>query len=405
MLKRWIVGLIVLVGGASACERATQKQEEKSDEVGAAQVSEQAPSGLDLAVESVRQLAQAGNYDEAFRAVAAAEIEFGRSKRLSELFDSVYDSAPSYNAKPRQVLNDTEVSAIKKLGGGSSLVYRLIFDKKTFAAFKPRQTRKQSNYRAEIAAYRLCPLMRCRFDVPENVPVWFDYRQFSGLYARLPSNPKDGMKDIEVVKTDEGDRIYGTKKVWVEAFGVFPIEYEELWMPWFGMTKEALKAIRVADAFKGISNGKGRLSEIAPRLIEQLGDVTAYELSLQLSNLLVFDYLINNWDRYSVKEAFWGVNCQLAKGRFMSIDNGAAFSVKELPASEENLKKISRFSRLTYETVKALDKEKTFRRLFDEPEPKDEARFETFWNRRERYMAYVDGLVAAHGEENVFFFE
>ena len=357
------------------------------------------------AVAEIDALLNQKKFREAYAAVEAAEIAHGFCAALSAAFDRVYDADPDYQARPREVNND-DVTAVKKLGGGSSLVYRLIKDKKTFAAFKPKQVRKQSNDRSEIAAYRLCPLMRCRFDIPVNHPVWFTYRRFSGLYARIPSNPPDELRELELVKVDGVDRVVGTQKAWVQEYAFFPIEMENWWKPLFDASKETLqqaKAAKLLEAQWLQKHPNG--TKIASDLKMHLGALTQYELALQLSNLLVFDFLVNNWDRYSEKKEFWGVNCQFSHGRFMSIDNGASFPQTPNPRPERHMHAIRRFSRLTYEAIGALDHDRTLERLYPDATQQEKKRFETFWQQRERYLDYVKGLIAEYGESETLFFD
>ena len=129
------------------------------------------------------------------------------------------------------------------------------------------------------------------------------------------------------------------------------------------------------------------------------------DLALQISNLLVFDFLLNNWDRYSGTRAFWGVNCQFSHGRFMSIDNGAALSQTPHPKPERHLRGIRRFSRLTYEAIGALDHDRTLARLYPNATDQEKDRFETFWKQRGKYLNYIQSLVAEYGETEVLFFD
>ena len=389
--------------GTPAPDNAAPAAVASPEQASAAPKSE--ASSAEAAIKAADEKAGQGDYVAAFRAIEAAEVRLGRLPELEAAFERLYDAAPTYNAVPRQVSND-EISAVKKLNGGSTLVYKLIRDKQTYAAFKPKQSRKQSNHRSEIAAYRLCPLMRCRFDVPVNEPVWFTYRQFSGLYARIPSNPPDELREIEPVRVEEEDRVIGTQKAWIASYALFPIEMEEWWLPMFDKTKaelQAAQAVALLDDPKLLAHPNG--TKFATELKTHFGSLTQYELALQLSNLLVFDFLLNNWDRYSMKRTFWGVNCQFSEGRFMSIDNGAALSQSPNSRPEKHLQSVHRFSRLTYEAIRALDHDKTLARLYPEASEVEKKRFETFWQQRERYLAHIQSLISEYSEAEVLFFD
>ncbi len=406
-MKRVLL-ILALCAGLCACgrsENATQTADQPQPTTTEQTAKSDVSSKLNDTIANIEALANDKKYEEAFRAIVEAEISNGRSEQLSSLFERVYDATPQYNATPRHLVTDQDISVVKKLGGGSSLVYRLIKDKQTFAAFKPKQKRKQSNPRSELAAYRLCPLIRCRFDIPKNEPIWFEYKQFSGLYARLPSNPQKELTDLDLVKIDNMDRVEGTMKDWVPSFAEFPIEIESLWKPWFEMTKAELQNKPAIEAVMVVAETNKRAEALSTKLKSHMERVSAYDIALQLSNLIVFDFLINNWDRYSVKAEFYGVNCQFANGRFMSIDNGASFPQKANRHPAERLHAIKRFSRLTYESIKALDKDKTLQRLFPSSTSHEEERFNTFWSQRALYLEYVDKLVEENGAEQVFLFE
>ncbi len=366
-------------------------------------------SPLEAAIQNARSLAAQNQFDDALLAIQNAEIKFGTHDDLNQAFDQIYDQHPDYNADMQPLVNDVDVTAIKKLGGGSSLVYRLIKDKQTFAAFKPLQSRKQTNPRAEIAAYRLCPLMRCRFDIPKNTPVSFEYRQFSGLYARIPSNPNasEEFKDLTLTRQNDQDLVTGTMKTWIPDYADFPIEYEDIWLPWFALSKDELKNHKAIDSIEAFvaKNHSERAEHLASKLKKHLADASAYDIALQISNMLVLDLLTNNWDRYSSNQAFYGVNCQIANQRFVSIDNGAAFSQTVNPKPRKHVQAIQRFSRITVEAIRAWDHDRTLERLFPNATSFDRERFETFWAQRQYFLNTIDQLVAQNGEEQTLFFE
>ena len=135
------------------------------------------------------------NPEAALRFIYAYESRFGASERTTDLYQKAIARHPVLNAKPRYIKPGNEISGMKRLGGGSTLVYKFYKDGKTVAAFKPLQSRYQSNYRSEIAAYRLCPVMKCGFDIPKNFHVYFDFKEFSGLYARNKANVPSEFKE------------------------------------------------------------------------------------------------------------------------------------------------------------------------------------------------------------------
>ena len=89
----------------------------------------------------------------------------------------------------------------------------------------------------------------------------------------------------------------------------------------------------------------------------------------------------------------------------MSIDNGAAFPKTANPKPKARLMKIQRFSKLSIDSIRKLEHDKTLNRLFPNPSNFEKERFETFWRQRGELLNYVDGLIATHGAEKVYFFD
>ena len=354
-------------------------------------------------------LTEQQKWDDALRLLLDAIYAAPEDKALSEAYQAVLDKHPDLHAEPRLLKVDEDVTHIKRIGGGSSLVYKLLKNKEIVAAFKPFQKRYQSNYRAEIAAYRLCPLIRCGFNVPTNLPVYFEFKAFSGLYARLSSNPKNEFSEIIPTRLpDDTFRVDGTYKAWIPDFAEFPIEFTSIWQPWLnpGTTRDALNA-PLSDIVPTIAKRHKRGDKYADRLAPHLANTTQYELARQISNMLVFDFLMSNWDRFSGAPDLYGVNCQIAHGRFMSIDNGAGFPKTPSGKPEKHLHEITRFSRTTYNAIVALeaDKDKVNDYLFPNPSDMERERLVTFWNQRQIYLDYVKHCIEKNGEEETFFFE
>ena len=369
-----------------------------------------APSGDDAKIiADAKDLAEQQKWDDALRILLDAQYQNPDSTALRDEYQNVLDKHPLLHAEPKLLTVDQDVTHIKRIGGGSSLVYKLLKNKEVIAAFKPFQKRFQSNYRSEIAAYRLCPLIRCGFDIPTNVPVYFDFKAFSGLYARLSSNPKEEFAEIIPTRLPDGSfRVDGTYKDWIPDFADFPIEFTNIWHPWLnpGLSRNDLNS-PASDIIPVIAKRHKLGNKFADKLSPHIEGITQYQLARQISNLIVLDFLINNWDRFSGAPTLYGVNCQIANGRFMSIDNGAGFPKTPSPKPDKHLHEITRFSRITYDAIKSLenDKDKVNDYLFPNPSDMERERLETFWKQRQLYLNYVQQCIEQNGEAETFFFE
>lgn len=364
---------------------------------------------LNDAIAQAQTLRENQDFNGALRLLLETEYKQGSSQKLDEAYLDIFYAHPQINAAPKLLIPDKDVTTIKRIGGGSSLVYKLLNGKDIIAAFKPFQKRFQSNYRAEIAAYRLCYRIKCGFEVPTNLPVYFDFQQFSGLYARLATNPPEEFKEIIPTKLPNGQyQVDGTFKDWIPDFADFPIEFKDIWMPWVnpGTTRADLEVPTSGLIPIYTKRHKGG-NHFSRKLAPHLENLTKYDLARQISNLIVFDFLINNWDRFSGSPTLYGVNCQMSHGRFMSIDNGAAFPKTPNVKPDKHLHEISRFSRTTYHAILALadDRDRVNALLFPDPTKVELERLDTFWKQRDRFLAYVQECIKKNGEEETFFFE
>ena len=361
-------------------------------------------AGQPLGEPALLSMTESLSPDEALRFLEMYERRFGAS---GAVYSRTLARHPWLHAASRTLTVGVDVDGLKKLGGGSTLVYRLIKDKTTIAAYKPFQKRFQSNYRSEIAAYRLCPVMKCGFDVPVNLPVVFEFQEFSRLYARNASNPK--AEFTEIIPTPNGDgshRVDGTFKQWIPEYADFPIELKSLWRAWLnpGTTREDLQR-PASEIVPEVAKKHELGARFADKLAPHLENLTKYELARQISNLIVFDFLVNNWDRFSGVPKLYGINCQIVHGRLMSIDNGAAFAKTPNSKPRQHLEQIQRFSRLTYDAIRAFDKESLTKALFPSPSPMELEKIDTFWALRDAYLNYVEQCIEKNGEDETFFFE
>lgn len=310
---------------------------------------------------------------------------------------------------PYDMIRGETYQRLRKLGGGSTVTLRVLDeDDEIIGMIKPHSELGQTYYRGEIAAYRLCAVMKCGFDVPRNIEVRFRLKEFLRAYGvRALKNKSEGyarrFSDIIVFDDEDGEPwIHATFKDWVPGFTTFPVEHVDGWLALLNgyIPIETLREMTLEDALRPMV---GKDQAYVSAMLERNDEGTdGLDFARQLSNLHVFDYLMNNWDRYST--AFWGVNCQWNHGHFVSIDNGASFQPRYEPsisASRSRLRVIRRFSKSTVIAIRAMDRELTRTLLFPDNahHPDEDARFENFWDRRAEFLEWIDELVERRGEE------
>jgi len=130
--------------------------------------------------------------------------------------------------------------------------------------------------------------------------------------------------------------------------------------------------------------------------------MTMGELIRQISDQLAMDFLANNWDRFAGTPELFGANCHIESGGLVAIDNGASFPPWHTKRVERRLKLVQRFNRSFVNAVRRLDHDTTLQRLFPEATGDERARFAIFWERRQQFLDYVDGLIEEHGANAVY---
>jgi hypothetical protein len=359
----------------------------------------------------VEQLVKVGRYPMA-RSLAAAGLDrFPDDAALKAAGEAAIDEDRGLIPEIKTLIPDQDLSAIKALGGGSTVTLRILKGEQTVAAFKPDQDLGQSMYRSEVAYFRLCALLQCSFRVPHNAHVRIEQTAFWLLYNRIESDKQRNYKGKlshmlwEVDPEDGLTYVHGTLKAWVPDFVGFNIEATGAWTPFLSqgsgksMSQDATAIIAALEAVNPPD---------APRvgnLYKRMEGMTVKQVMQQLSDLLVMDFLTNNWDRFSANVELYGANCHFEPGGFVAIDNGAAFPEWHTGRVAHRIKLTQKFSSHVIGALRRMEYDPTLRRLFPNPTKKELARFKLFWERRTQLLAYVDDLIRAHGERNVLVFK
>lgn len=311
-------------------------------------------------------------------------------------------------------LESGHADKIYSLGGGKSVSLRMTRQGDSVYAFKPAQMTWREGWQAEVAAYTLCQILACDFEIPSNRMARISQEDFYALYERVRSEKQTRYREErfqELLWVSEDDPqgqprqyLYGTLKEWVPGFINWPIEYTEHWEPWLDVTRSLadLERVRLREALSSLRQQQGgRFYRDILRESETSGVLA---LGSQLSQLLTFDFVTTNWDRFSVLEAYYGANNQFAQGRFISIDNGAAFHTQPMQRVNELLPKMTRFSRRQIAALRALRPGQLDLLLFPVQTEESKLRMRIFWQQRDVLLAHVDKLIKEHGAARVLGF-
>lgn len=277
-----------------------------------------------------------------------------------------------------EILGDLSSRAPRRVRqvGTSSVTLRVDLGAGVEMAFKPRTRSHSRGYVAEIAAYRLSRALGM-----DNVPPVIG-RQLPRrvLEERFESDHRED--DWEAIR---GEVLWDAPGV-VRGAAIY-------WVP--RMRSSELSTLR------GLEQAAPWLAQSGEAPPEQAG------VARDLSNMLAFDYLIGNWDRFSGGN----VSTNEAGDRLFVRDHNVAFLEplrgERYERLRRGLERVERFSRSFVERLRALDREAIEEALRADPEGRerpllDERQIEGVLARRRALLSYVGALVEVHGEGRVF---
>jgi hypothetical protein len=258
--------------------------------------------------------------------------------------------------------------------GGSSISFRLDLADGSRAAFKPVQTNLQTIPRKEVAAYRLNRLLGLTAVPPAATRAISRDELLANLHPEsLPSLPR------------------------IQAETLFDLN---------GHTKGVVMYWIPEIADSGFDTPDGQ--QLAISWLTQGNPIPPDKraMAAQISELVVFDFLTDNPDRYS------GGNMKMSPdgSRLYFMDNTMAFFHD--PEGTENNRKVllkaQRFSRRLYEALDRVSVDAMTRALAaDSPDPHAVLtlpEMRAVVSRRDFVRRYVDALATQYGESNVLVF-
>jgi hypothetical protein len=204
----------------------------------------------------------------------------------------------------RESLRSADIVTIEKGHGGRSLSFKIALADGTVGYFKPEQTFSAAHWFSEVAAYyldralgfgRVPPALGRRF-------AWAPLRAAAG-----------GDRRVSEIRPSTDGTVRGAFLWWIPG-GLSPIRLGRAWERVvriegaLGRTPYDRPAM-VRDGTAG--SEQGAMRELPP------------ERASELSDLLIFDYLVQNVDRWGGD--FTNVRARANDGPMVFLDNGAGF--------------------------------------------------------------------------------
>jgi hypothetical protein len=306
-----------------------------------------------------------------------------RETPLADLPDSVLDQ-----------LAESGVASIDKGKGGRTLAFVVALEDGTVGYFKPEQS-FAANWYAEMASFHLdreIGLGRVAPSVGRRLP-----------WEALERAARGDQRVRELLIGEDGT-LRGSLVAWIAG----PLERLEPgggWESWlridppfvispFQRPEEYWEAVKLGKERAGARARHATLSA-APTPIPDRADRPS-----ELSDLILFDYLIANLDRWGGN--FTNVRTRGAGGPLVYLDNANGFPPKDTrsPLLETRLSSVQRFRRSTIERIRGFDMDRFRARLGRDPLGPllTERQLRDLEARRKRLLAYVEGVERLHGE-------
>ncbi|MBC7171206.1 MAG: hypothetical protein H5U40_02200 [Polyangiaceae bacterium] len=296
----------------------------------------------------------------------------------------------------RRSLESEPIASVEKGSGGRSLGFKITLRDGTRGYFKPEQSFSAAHWWSEVAAYyvdrelgfgRVPPLVGRRFG-------WKELRAAAG----------DDRRVRELAIAADGT-VRGAFIGWVDG-GLEPLGLPREWERWVrvraGLGTTPYQRPAEYRAMLGGSRDEG-LEALDPRRRRAEASPEPAERAAELSDLIVFDYLIQNVDRWG--GGFTNVRTRGANGPLVFLDNGAGFwPDPRLPLMEARLRHLERFRRGTVEALERFDLARLEARIARDPlAPVLSAKqLGDLGGRVEALRAHIGAMRAQHGER-IFF--
>lgn len=308
------------------------------------------------------------------------------------------DGPPAFLGEPDgpriTALRDEVIEQVRKGRGGRSLAFLITLADGTRGYFKPKQTFSAAHWYSEVAAYYLDRELGL-----DRVPPTTGRRFAWTALAKAAGRDRR----VSELGIDPDGTLKGAFIWWIPD----PLKRLRMgrgWERWIRVQKTLpITPYQRPIDYRADLNGRSGIREATDPRRPEADRPDVEERPAELSDMIVFDYLTQNVDRWGGD--FTNVRTRGPGGPLIYLDNGAGFWLgqQRLGLMEARLKALQRFRRSTVEAVRRLDVERFAARLQSDPLAPvlNERQLEGLEKRRVAVLAHVEEMIARFGESEV----
>lgn len=320
--------------------------------------------------------------------VSVADAQIDEPERAPTAFLGAID-APVIAA-----LRDGDIARVRRGLGGRTLAFRLTLEDGTRAYYKPEQSFSAAHWYSEVAAYYLDRELGFG-RVPPVVGRRMCFEPLRRVAEEDPRLP-------ELVVADDGT-VRGAMIGWVEG-GLVPWSLGQGWEAHVRVHGGlAITPYQRPSDYRGRVNGELTLEETEvgryPMAAEEMQQSTRGELS----DLIVFDFLISNVDRWGGD--YTNIRRRRRDDQLVYLDNGAGFWPNpRLGLMDARLRALQLFRRETIQRLRDFDLESFRARLQSDPLAPlmPGSRVDAVGDRVSAVLEHVDALAAQYGDAVIY---
>jgi len=292
-------------------------------------------------------------------------------------------------------LRTAEISKVTKGQGGRSLAFKITLADGTRGYFKPQQSFSAAHWYSEVAAYYLDRELGLG-RVPPTTGRTFRWSELKDAAAH-------DRRVSELAIAQDGT-VRGAFIWWIPE-PLKRIRMGRQWERWVRVQPSLpISPYQRPVDYRADLNRRPGIREATDPGRPIAGAPDTPGRPAELSDLIVFDYLTQNVDRWGGD--FTNVRSRGPDGPLIYLDNGAGFWLGEqrLGLMEARLKALQRFRRSTIEAVRKLDIARFAERLRSDPLAPvlNHKQLDGLALRRRAVLEHVDAMVARFGERQVF---